>query len=268
MRLNSALTLFVIQILAYWPVWIWYAKRVTGSVDEMWGALAWLAIAVLCYRQRSHYQREPTLTLPMLFTLLYALTFSILPPLLQAALAITAIAFMLSLVFFNTRCQIGLVLLALLSLPVIPSLQFYLGYPMRWLIGQAAVPLLSLGGLVVVAEGTSLQWNESLIWIDAPCSGVNMLWSELFLTSILICVYEMRFAYALVAIGGAFVAVMAGNLFRTLGLFYIESGLVDLPEWMHTGVGVLSFAMISVGITAFVFHLSKDSLCRAPSSQF
>src|ERR1700738_5023470 len=71
-----------------------------------------------------------------------------------------------------------------LALPVLPSLQFTLGYPMRIISAALAVPLLRAHGLDVARQGTFLLWRDEMIQFDAPCSGVNMLWAGLLLTPV------------------------------------------------------------------------------------
>ena len=267
MGVNTRCVVVTMSVLAFWPVWPWYLARVVSSPDDGWGLLAWVAIAAMCYRQRMAGVNAGAVMWPaMTLTVLYAATYLFLPPLLRGVLAVSAIAIMLGNVFFNTRCHLGLLVLALLSLPVVPSLQFYLGYPLRELIGQVAAPLLNLGGLLVTAEGSSLQWNGALVWIDAPCSGIKMLWAGLFLTGVLACILELCFTRSLLALMAACVAVITGNIFRTLGLFYIEAGIVEVPAWMHEGVGVASFAVAGVVIAACVMKLTENTSWRAASS--
>jgi hypothetical protein len=69
-----------------------------------------------------------------------------------------------------------------LALPVLPSLQFTLGYPMRVISATLAVGLLQAQGLMVARQGTFLLWRDEMVQFDAPCSGVSMLWASLLLT--------------------------------------------------------------------------------------
>ncbi|WP_034923523.1 archaeosortase/exosortase family protein, partial [Candidatus Accumulibacter vicinus] len=61
------------------------------------------------------------------------------------------------------------------------SLQFYGGYPLRVLAGSLAVALLQLNGLAVERAGAVLLWDGRQIAIDAPCSGLRMLWAGAYL---------------------------------------------------------------------------------------
>lgn len=264
--MTKPLVIIALQLAAFWSVWRWYALRVTSSGDDAWGVLALIVVATLCWFKRKEVEKDFSLLLPTVFTFLYFVTFPFLPPLLRAVLAMSAIAFTLGNIFFKTRFHFGLFSLSLLSLPLIPSLQFYLGYPMRLIVGFAAAPVLRLGGLAVYAEGSCLNWGGKLIWIDAPCSGVKMLWAGLFLASVLVCFYELKFFKSLLVLITAFAAIIAGNIFRALALFYIEAEIIKTPSWMHEATGVVSFALVGICIAAFVLWLRKANFILQTAS--
>lgn len=260
--MNNALIIVALQLAAFWSVWYWYAARVVGSGDDSWGILALIAVALLCCFKRKNVEKKPSLVLPAIFTLLYFVAFPFLPPLLRAALAMTVISLTLSQLFFKKRFHIGLFGLSLLSLPLIASLQFYLGYPLRLIVGCVAAPLLRIGGFSVYAEGSCLNWGGKLIWIDAPCSGIKMLWAGMFLTAVLVCFYELRTVKSLLAFLTAFVAIIIGNIFRTLALFYIEAEIIKTPSWMHEVTGMVSFALVGVAIVLFILWMKKEKAWR------
>src|SRR5262249_56884850 len=116
--------------------------------------------------------------------------FHFLAPLPRAAIAATAIAATVSSMRFGRRLHLGVWGLLLLALPVVASLQFYLGFPMRAVVAKLAAPMLQINGFAVVAEGASLNWNGDPILIDAPCSGVKMLWTGFYLTCALASYYN------------------------------------------------------------------------------
>src|SRR5690606_31711754 len=111
----------------------------------------------------------------------YAAGYHFLPPLVRAGLAALALGLALSRWRFGVWLHPGVTGLLLLSLPVVPTLQFYLGYPMRWLVAALASAMLRLAGYAVRPEGACLDWAGKLVALDAPCSGVRMLWAGLFL---------------------------------------------------------------------------------------
>jgi exosortase/archaeosortase family protein len=260
--MNRTLLLVAAQVVAFWPVWRWYAVRVGESSDQRWGllAIATALLVVLSKRSRAH-SVERSLTVPTLVVLLYVVTYPVLPPLARAGVAFTAIAVMVNVMRFGKPFHHGVLGLFWLSLPVVPSLQFYLGYPLRMLVAGVAAPILRLGGFAVVQEGTCLNWAGRLIWIDAPCSGVRMLWVGLYLTFTLVCFYELRLLRTVVFLIAALFAIIAGNIFRAVALFYLEAGVFPMSAWAHEYTGLVAFALVAAGIVAAVHFIRKEKLC-------
>lgn len=157
----------------------------------------------------------------------------------------------------------GTLLLLYLALPVIPSLQFYGGYPLRALVAGVSAPLLRLGGFAVIREGACLNWDGQLIWIDAPCSGIRMLWVGLYLTCTLAFIYELRFVKKMLALSIAVLVIISGNIFRSVGLFYLEAGVVENRAWVHDFVGVAAFALVAVTIVVVIQRLRNEKTCEA-----
>jgi exosortase/archaeosortase family protein len=247
MRTVAVLT---IQLLAFWPVWRWYAARIGNSSDELWGLLALATAILVLLQKRSDNKAGKTgdLILSSCFILLYTVTYTFFPPLLRGAIAVTAIGCAISSIRFGKRFHPGITGLLLLSLPVIPTLQFYLGYPLRVLVGALSALLIQFSGFAVVREGTCLNWSGTLVWIDAPCSGIRMLWTGLYLTFTLICLFEFNFKKASIATMISLVAIILGNVFRSVALFYIEAKIVLFPPWAHEGVGVVIFIFTAIFI--------------------
>ena len=171
-------------------------------------------------------------------TLLYAASYAWVAPIFRAAIAVTAAGCTLSFCR-GRRLQPGIAGLLLIALPVISSLQFVLGYPLRAAVGWLAAPLRNLTGFAVVSEGACLNWGGELIAIDAPCSGVRMLWAALFLTFALADLYRLGWVRTGLASLLALVAVLLGNTLRAASLFYLEAGVIKLPAWSHEGAGVV-----------------------------
>jgi len=154
--------------------------------------------------------------------------------------------------------------LLLLALPVVASLQFYLGFPMRAVVAKLAAPMLQINGFAVVAEGASLNWNGDPILIDAPCSGVKMLWTGFYLTCALAWYYKLNAKRTSLACAAALAAIIIGNTFRAAALFYVESGAakLTLPDWTHEGVGVVVFAATAIAIAWLAMTINQTEKCR------
>jgi exosortase/archaeosortase family protein len=251
-----------LQLIAFWEVWQWYVSRAVFSWDQPWGLLAFVAAFAFLFASKKPLPKDiPSLLLPALFIVVYAATYFVLPPLGRAGIAFTAFAVTLTSLRFGKLFHPGILGLFCLSLPTIPTLQFFGGYPLRVLVAQVAAPILRLGGFAVVPEGTCLNWAGHLIWIDGPCSGIKMLWVGMFLTFVLTCLYELSTVKAILLVPVAFVVIIAGNVFRALSLFYLEAGVLEMPSWGHDYAGVIAFVLQAVAIVAIVFRLRKASVC-------
>lgn len=256
-----------LQLIAFWEVWQWYISRAVYSWDQPWGLLAFIAaLAFLIASRKPLPTQTPSLLIPTLLVGVYAATYIVLPPLAKAGIAFTAFAVTLSSLRFGKLFHPGVMGLFCLSLPTIPSLQFVGGYPLRVVVAQATAPILRLGGFAVMPEGTSLNWAGQLISIDGPCSGIKMIWVGMFLTFVLICLYELPTVKALLLMPVAFVVIVAGNVFRAVALFYLETGIFEMPSWGHDYAGVVSFVLQGIAIVAIVFRLRKGTVCAGAVS--
>lgn len=265
--MRRQLIVLAAQVVAFWPVWRWYAARVGGSADEAWGLLALAAGAYFLWKGRAAPDAaRQGLLFPALLVLFYAASYPFLPPLVRAGVAITALGCTASLLRLGRRFHPGTLGLLYLSLPLLPSLQFYGGYPLRAFVAGAVAPLLRLGGYAVVREGTCLNWAGRLVWVDAPCSGVRMLWVGLFVACALACLYELRPLRTALALAAAFVVILFGNIVRATALFYVEAGVVAAPPWAHEYAGLLSFAAVAGLILITVRQIGRLDQCDTRSS--
>ena len=259
-RLIRAEMLLAIELLAFWPVWRWYIHRLTDLSDEAWGIVALVTAVLFVFRRKPKSgSNNSALWLPATLLICYSLSYHFLSPLPRGAIAITAVAATISAIRFGQRLHLGVWGLLLLALPVVASLQFYLGFPMRALVAKLAAPMLQINGFAVVAEGTCLKWNGDLILIDAPCSGVKMLWTGFYLTFTLACYDKLNTRRTALACVATFAAIIIGNTFRAAALFYVEAGVANLslPKWTHEGVGVVVFAMTAIAIALVAHRIAK-----------
>jgi exosortase/archaeosortase family protein len=100
-----------------------------------------------------------------------------------------------------------------------------------------------------------------MIWIDAPCSGIKMLWVGLFLTFVVLCLYELPLLKTLLLLPLVSVVILAANVFRAVALFYLEAGVLSLPSWGHEYAGVIAFILEALGIIALVMMLRRRNVC-------
>ncbi len=234
--------LLAAQCLAFWPVGRWYVARTLDGSDEPWGILALAAALVFIVRDARVNCGRGSLLMPAMLTLFYACTYPLTPPLVRAMIAVTAVAASVR-ALCGRNIHPGSWGLMLLSLPVMASLQFYAGYPLRWVVGHGMAALLRLVWITVSVEGACLAWGTRSIAVDAPCSGVRMLWAGMLLALCLACLCGLSRRGTLALVLLALPIVVAGNILRASALFFLEAGFVSAPPWVHPGIGIVTFAL-------------------------
>src|SRR5215216_4144370 len=260
--MTRLLMILGLQVLAFWDVWRWYVSRAVYSWDQPWGVLALVAALVFLVASRKPWpQAERSLLLPTLLVILYAATYFWFAPLARATVAFTVLAVTTSSLRFGKSFHPGLFGLFYLSLPTLPTLQFFGGYPLRVVVAELTAPILRMSGFAVIPEGTCLNWAGRMIWIDAPCSGIKMLWVGLFLTFVVLCLYELPIFKAMFVLPLVGVVIMVANVFRAVALFYLEAGVLSMPSWGHEYAGVIAFVLEAAGIIAIVLLLRRRNVC-------
>jgi exosortase/archaeosortase family protein len=255
------LLLAVLVTAATWDAWRWYLARVSAAPDEA-AALAltvtFLGVLGVARMARPTPQHPLPLVTVAILLAAYAASHIFLPPIVRAALAISVTLYCCHLAAFQQRPPIAFWGLVALALPVLPSLQFTLGYPMRVVSAALTVGLLQAHGLMVARQGTFLVWRDEMVQFDAPCSGVNMLWAGLLLTlmgCVLLRLGALKVAIALVL---SVALAIACNVLRATSLFYVETGLVpDAPGWWHDGIGIAAF-VLSAAVTLWLLGRLRD----------
>lgn len=239
-------------LAALWPHVIWLLRRLTDGSDEPWGLLALATVLTLVVRARRELvlPTRAALAASGLLAVLAALATFVVPPIFAAAAAMLALAAFITSAL-PRRPAPPLVTLLLLALPVIASLQFYLGYPLRLATAHAAAPLLALASIETQASGAALLWQDRTILVDPPCAGIGMLWVGAWTAALLSYLNEASARRTLV--NGVFAAavVFAANVLRNALLFLPEAGLVPAPAWLHAAIGLAAFAVAIAPILVF-----------------
>jgi exosortase/archaeosortase family protein len=186
----------------------------------------------------------------------------VLPPIGRAALAITATLYCLYHAVFQQRPPLAFWGLVALALPVLPSLQFMLGYPMRVVSAALTVGLLQAQGLMVERQGTFLLWRGEMVQFDAPCSGINMLWAGLLLTLMGCVLLRLGSAKTIAAVLLSIIVSVAANVLRASSLFYVEAGiLADVPAWGHDAIGLAAFTLSALVMLWLLLRLEHWRFC-------
>lgn len=238
-------------LLALWPHVAWSLRRLTDGSDEPWGVLALATVLVLLLREGALAAPSPrVLVASGALALLAAVMTWFMPPLLAAALGMVALGVFLAGARPGRPATPVLALL-LLALPVIASLQFYLGYPLRVATAHAAAPLLAVFGIEAQPAGAALVFRGTTVLIDAPCAGIGMLWIGSYAAALLSYLQRANATRTLINGVAAAALVFAANVLRNVVLFFPESGLLAWPAWTHEAVGLAALAAALVPLIAF-----------------
>lgn len=254
--------LFTATILAAWPHWLWMVRRSSDGSDDPWGIVALLTLVALIYIDKAQLRvpKASALSLTALCMVTATAIWGWLPPMIATAFALMGCSVFMANMLPAHRKLAPLLSLAILALPLVASLNFYLGYPLRWFCAQSTSMMLSLLGTDVTPAGASLWWNGKTILIDAPCAGIAMLWIGLYFGALFSYLNHASTFRTLINLGMASILVIIANVVRNTLLFYKESGLVQLPHWTHEAIGLVIFALF-VPSVYFVCHMmqAKDA---------
>ncbi|MDM8347405.1 exosortase Q [Pseudomonas sp. sp1636] len=244
----------LLPTLALWPVWQWSVRRMSDGSDDPFGIVALAALLPMLWRERSRLAaapRLPGLLLALLLCAVAALTPG-LPPLLRAVLAVLALFSGVLALRVPGQALLAWLGLALLALPIMSSLQFFIGYPLRVLTAEVSAWLLRAGGLEVLRQGSTLEVAGQLVMVDAPCSGIQMAWVAYFTafaTAAWLRLTDRQLLRRLPLLGGL---VLTGNILRNSVLVLQETGRLDWPSWMHEGTGLLVFVAVCALVLRYV----------------
>ena len=250
--------------VALWPTWWWMGQRMVDGSDDPLGVLALAALGVLLWQHRSRLRAAPRLGLQVTALAGAVLTTALhaqLPDMLVALVGLLSLAAGLQ-AFLPAQVATAPVLgLSLLSLPLMASLQFYAGFPLRVVTAEVSSWLLTLAH-TVERSGSSLVVDGQLIIVDAPCSGVQMAWLGYFTAcSVALAVGRgnRSFLLRLPVVG---VLVLSGNVVRNTVLVALQASGMHLSTWGHEVVGLVVLAMVCAGIAwamAFKPHPAIES---------
>ena len=237
---------------ALWPTWLWMGRRLLDGSDDPLGLLALAALGLLAWRWRHRLRAAPRLgwlATALTAAVLATVTQGALPPLAVALCALLALAAGLAAFLPVVVPTAPVLLLSVLSLPLLASLQFYLGYPLRLATAEASRWLLQWA-YTVERAGASLRIDGRLVIVDAPCSGVQMAWFGYFTACVVALVLARGNRAFLQRLPLVSLLVLGGNIVRNTVLVAAEGAGRHLPGWAHEAVGLVVLAAVCAAIGA------------------
>ena len=248
--------------VALWPTWWWMGQRMVDGSDDPLGGLALMALGTLVWQHRQHLRAAPRLGFQALALGGAVLTTALhaqLPDLLVALIGLLSLAAGL-LAFLPAQVATAPVLgLSVLSLPLLASLQFYAGFPLRVVTAEVSGWLLS-AAYTVERSGSSLLVDGQLVIVDAPCSGVQMVWLGYFTACVVALVVGSTNRGFLLRLPIVSALVLVGNVLRNTVLVAFQASGAPLPGWGHEAVGLIVLALVCAGIACAMAANNTNAL--------
>ncbi|MCP1621534.1 exosortase Q [Pseudomonas nitroreducens] len=263
--------------LAAWPSWLWAARRLGDGSDDPLGIIALATLGLLLWRDRSSLRVQPRLhwlSSAAVLLVVAAVSQTILPPLLRGLLSVLALLLVILSLRAPGQPWLASLGLGVLSLPLLSSLQFFVGYPLRVVTAEVSAWLLRLGSWTVERQGSALRVDGQWVMVDAPCSGIQMAWVGYFTACALAAWQRLPDRSLLRRLPLVGLLVLAGNVLRNTLLVWGESGASGFPGWAHEAVGLLVFAGVCgmifrvIGRGAFALSASVESSLPVASTRF
>jgi exosortase/archaeosortase family protein len=245
----GALGWLAIHAAALWPHGLWAARRLADGSDDPLGLAAVTALLVWLWRAQPTLRAVPRLAwlaVAAALTLAATTALFVAPPLaaaLLASLALSAHAF----AWLPERApRLALAGLALLALPLVASLQFYVGWPLRAFTAQFSAWLLQAIGLDAEPAGAAMTVAGRLVIVDAPCSGVQMAWLAYFAACAVAAFTALRDASFVRRLPLVGLAVLVCNVLRNSVLVALEARPDGLAPWRHEAIGLVFLAAVTL----------------------
>jgi exosortase/archaeosortase family protein len=252
-----------LQAAALWPHGLWAARRLADGSDDPLGLAAAGLLLLLLWRLHAQLRPQPRrawLAAGVVVTLAANLSLIALPPLAAAMLAALSLALALAAWLPDGTPRSPYAGLVLLALPLIASLQFYAGYPLRVVTAEASAWILRAGGIEAARSGVSMLVQGRLVVVDAPCSGVQMAWLGYFSACAVAAWWGLRertFWRRLPLVG---VIVLTANVLRNSLLVALESRPQGLEGAVHEAIGL---AALLAACGAIVVWMARKEMRHA-----
>jgi exosortase/archaeosortase family protein len=235
------------QAAALWPHGVWVARRAIDGSDDPLGIAAALLLAWLVWHNAPRLRPHPHLSWIVVaasMTVLATVASALTTPLIGALLAALALAAALAAWLPGGVARLPFAGLAVLALPLVSSLQFYVGYPLRALTAQLSAWGLQAFGIEAARSGASMLVRGQLVVVDAPCSGVQMAWTAYFVACGVAALTGQRDAAFLRRLPLVGLLVLVGNTVRNGVLVALESRPQGLSAGAHEAIGLVALLAV------------------------
>ncbi len=244
-----------VQALALWPHGWWIVRRVSDGSDDPLGLAALGVLLLALWRAAARLRIAPHtgwLAAAVALSVAANLALFVLPPLVAALVAALGLAAGLCAWLRPEVPRLPFAGLLLLALPLVASLQYYGGYPLRVLTAQLSAWALQLAGIAAEPSGAAMTVRGQLVIVDAPCSGVQMVWMAYFCACAFAAFVALRDGDLLRRLPFVGAIVLAGNVARNSVLVALESRPQGLDPALHEAIGVAALGLVCAAVVALL----------------
>lgn len=257
-----SLPIWILLVITLLPVTLWFIRRLDDGSDEPLGLLALALGLMLAWRDRHSLHADTRArTIASLVLLASVATIGTLPPMLRAVMAVAGVA-----TWFGLHRKPGITGLLVLSLPIIASLQFYAGYPLRLAAAEGSVRILDAAGLIVSRKGVGIELGGMTIGVDPACGGIRMLWHAFAAAMALAAIN--RTSWRATIAGGilALLLVVPANVVRATWLVLAESGRFHFAMPGHGEIGLICFCGVLIPLAWWLSKHARpgEIICICP----
>jgi len=240
-----------------WGQWLDPNYPVSGLFTMAGAVAVW---GYWMYGTRSRWNAPSPAWLLVLAGLLlaYAGAYATTPRLVSSTLAVLVLsgAMLACLPASDRRAGWGFVPWMLASLPLGLAVNAYFGFPLRLAVGYVAS--LMLPGQVE-SVGTGLSDGVHTVFVDAPCSGVQMLRISVLVAGGISVLYRLTAGRVVALCVAAVLLAFMGNTLRVCLLFQATRRGWAYP-WLHEWIGVGIF----IGCCVVLVYLGNLLIGRRP----
>jgi len=249
-------SLIMLLFGAFWPVWVWYIQRYFDRSDEPLGAFALATFLLILFLRREKTHLTPPNKVELITGIasivLYIATFWWAPKAVDGVFAVTALGIFLPHLLSQNKLRFCDWTLLYMTLPIVSTLNFYLGFPFRFIVAQLASALLWLCRYPVSVGGVSIYANGQFLEIDPPCGGIKILWFFVFLATSFAGMlrFDKKNTFRIIATSITF--AILGNPLRVALLFILQvNGMLqgETEHAIHIGIGISVYSILSLVFT-------------------
>lgn len=256
----------MILLIAFWHSVHWFVVRTADTSDEPWGLISLATLMFFCitsWNRRGEYLSSKLTMCAIALLSIYCVGFSIVPPLVRCLIAFLSFGVVIwNHTLAEKRNFIALFGLIILSTPLLASLQFFAGFPLRLLVTNASAAIIRSTGTSLSVLGTTFEHHGRMILVDSPCSGISMLWAGCYLCFVLCLIKRLSFLRSVLLCAITLSGVVATNVGRTTTLVFIDilkAAGQNIPEFAHDAVGISSFVSLALLLVFVGSLLAKQS---------